>query len=786
MTLFEQAATFLESEGWEIEEGAKGPFSMVGTIDRHGLTEYLTVWCPSTEDMKQLRQFEPKMLARFTDDSSNPGQKVLLLDSYAGLSNDFRQQTSTNGVTLRVPIQFFDHTFTWDDGATGRRRIASAVLEVKKAGADTATKRVPQPYLGDNGDHGDDLLGELAQRFEGSVEWSRPIILVTAPAGFGKTWLFQSLFARLHTHFHNAKQHQEKARRALPLLPGHLSDAGSSTLPGLIDAFLSTAVAGGMTRETFEWTLMNGYGALMLDGLDEVIARDPHFFEYIEDIVVGADKAITPRILICVRDSLLSTSESLRALVENDIDNWVTRFQLQSWQRTSVAGFAKLRLAKDDWRMLAWVDQKPQVLALCGTPYYCELIADRVRTTIGAGITEVPETELVKDAITSMLDREYDKKLFDENRFSKDFLYETVRDAAKLQLEGAARGIEVGKFTDVIDYWASELTPEEREAVVNRVLQLSLFTRTADSGRIRFTHDVIYEYLIAEHAQLWYGNDPSKLVDLLNWEPFPPDSIALRIVANFIDARGASDDLRPLLLRTRSSGYEVAFRNLLAIALRLRDAAHLLADARLEGQNLSGLTFSGLKLDGVSMRDANLESTTFDSCDLTGLDLSGAALRDTQFDRCQPTLHTATYGNLHGFVSVIVDGRRRIEARSEFAKLLRRTGQKAGASIDPCPHAVQLRAMFSTFLYADGRLRQRKAHRARLLRGSLSGAATVLNVAVRAGFIVPIPGRGGYECAKGPLFQAMAAFARNLELSPEVTSVLNGLCPTKNCGHVGL
>jgi len=62
--------------------------------------------------------------------------------------------------------------------------------------------------------------GSSGGRGGGSAEWSRPIILVTAPAGFGKTWLFQSLFARLHAHFHAAKQRQEKARRALPLLPG--------------------------------------------------------------------------------------------------------------------------------------------------------------------------------------------------------------------------------------------------------------------------------------------------------------------------------------------------------------------------------------------------------------------------------------------------------------------------------------------------------------------------------------------------------------------------------------
>jgi hypothetical protein len=112
------------------------------------------------------------------------------------------------------------------------------------------------------------------------------------------------------------------------------------------------------------------------------------------------------------RDSLLSTSDSLRKLVD-EVDGWVTRFQLQPWKRESIATFARLRLTKEhDRRMMSWVDREPQVLTLCGTPYYAELVADRVKgDNVGLAVVDLPETELVRDAFRAILEREYGKDL---------------------------------------------------------------------------------------------------------------------------------------------------------------------------------------------------------------------------------------------------------------------------------------------------------------------------------------------------------------------------------------
>ena len=43
-----------------------------------------------------------------------------------------------------------------------------------------------------------------------------------------------------------------------------------------------------------------------------------------------------------------------------------------------------------------------------------------------------------------------------------------------------------------------------------------------------------------------------------------------------------------------------------------------------------------------------------------------------------------------------------------------------------------------------------------------------------------------YECGKGQVYQAMVAFARNLKTTPEIVTLLSGLCPIRGCTHIGL
>lgn len=709
-------------------------------------------------------------------------------DLLTAVRRELRRRGPLGAMTTRHQLfeanrRICSRTFAWDDSAPASRRSASAARKLRDEGDEVARHRVRQPYRDADDNEGDDLLEELARQFESSREWARPIILVTAPAGYGKTVLFQALFSRLHKHFHEAKRRGEKARRPLPLLPDHLGAAGAAGLPGLIDEFLRTDVAGPMTRAAFEWMLTNGYGAWLIDGLDEVIARDAHFFEYLEDLILSADKVVMPRVLLCVRDSLLSTSESLRSLV-NEVDGLVTRYELQPWKRRSIETYARMRLTKEhDWRMMAWVDTRPQVLRLCGTPYYAKLVADRVEADRSAGLVDIPESDLVRDAIRAILEREYTKDLR-AHQISIDDLYYLIRDAALLQLQGGSLGIDVKQFAEEVEVLVSDRDPEERAEIVPQVLKLSVFRAAGTRGRIWFTHDAIHEYLVAEQALDHFGTNPRRLVELLNYGEFAADSIALRLIADHIDTRNAGDELIPLLYRARTGEMPTALRNLVSVMIRLRDASALLAQAPLTETDLSGLTFANLTLAGVDLTGANLQSVTFDRCDLTGLTLVDATSDETRFLHCQATLHAADYGSLRGLLSVIVDGRR-VETPAAFRQMLRRTGLKAGATVDPCQTALRLRSLLKAMVGPNGRPR-RKLRTSLVKGGATSGSAEILEYAIRAGLVTQVPGRASYECVRGPLYQGIVAYVRNLETSPEIKALLDEVCPIKGCTHIGL
>jgi hypothetical protein len=783
VTLFQQVASFLEAEGWDVAADAAGPSELVGTREELGGQDYVTVWCPSPTDMEHLRQWEPAMERRFAATVGRSGKKMLILDLDIGLTRRFRDLCKDNGVDIKAPIALFDRTFAWDDQAPKSRRGASAARKLREEGSDIAQRRVRQPYRGADGNDGDDLLEELARQFEGSAEWARPIILVTAPAGHGKTWLFRSLFSRLHKHFHEAKVRGENARRPLPLLPDYLQTAKATGLSGLIDEFLRTDVAAPMTRSAFEWMLTNGYGSWLIDGLDEVIARDGNFFEYLDHLILSADKVVTPRILLCVRDSLLSTSESLRTLV-NEVGGLVTTYELQPWPRKSIDSYARMRLTKEhDWRMLSWIENRPQVLKLCGTPYYASLVADRVLADAGAGFIDIPEPDLVRDAIRAIIEREYTKDL-KEHQLSIDEIQYLIRHAAMLQLQNTPRGIGVKEFKDDIGVLVSELDEDTQATVVAQVLKLSVFSADALHGHIRFTHDAVQEFLVAEQTLLNFGDRPGPFVDLLDHAEFPADSIALRIIADHVDARGAGDELIPLLYRARSGGQTTALRNLVAVVIRLRDASALLADAPLAGTDLSGLAFVELSLSNVDLTGATLQSVTFDRCNLTGLTLVDAVMDETRFVHCRPTLHAPSYGSMRGLISVIVDGER-IETPSALVQLIRRAGKRAGASVDPCQSALRLRSLFKAMASPDGRSHRKQ--RTSLVKGAAnSGSAAVLEHAIRAGFVSSVHGRASYECVRGPLYQDVVGFVRNLETTPEIIALLDELCSIDGCSHTGI
>jgi hypothetical protein len=696
-----------------------------------------------------------------------------------------KQARNDYNVLTRVPIQFFDSQFRWDAASgSGQNQAATAARDLRNAGESRAESRTPQPFRHDGRDvPGGDLLAELTQRFSSSVPWERPIILVTAPAGFGKSILFESLFAGLLKQFMAAKRQQQQARRPLPLLPDYMATANSPALRSMVEAFMQTEFARPMSLPTFEWMLSRGYASWILDGLDELIAQDPTFFEYIDGIVNRDDAPVKPRILICVRDSLLGSSPGLRDFIAVAHDQ-IDEYRLLPWDRGSVSTFARIRLQHRDERMMSVVDSRPKLLELCGTPYYAELLATQVAEDL---IDDIPddysELTLVSDATRAIIEREYDKELLSATVVPVEELLEVMREVAVMELGDVQnRGVATSDIEELATLvLPPDIPDQDKMRFAAQISHLSLFRGAQEQNRVRFTQDVIFEHFIGVRAIHYFMSNPAQFISLLGWRPFPPDSITLRLLRNKVEELGAGDDL--LVRLSGATTNPSAFRNILQTLIGLQGCANLLRLAPLERQDLSGLVFSGIALRDVSLRGANLEAATFLDCDLTGCDFADANLVGTRFSGSRGSLAHADFGDLSGFVSVQIDSRT-VDSAEQFARLLAGAGGRSHQVIGPCATAQQLRALFLKFVRPNGQARRDWLDTRAVLAGKrYTDPSKVLNAAVHAGFLAYGTGRARYERTHSELYADMVGFAKNLRMTPSIRTLLTDTCRVDGCGH---
>jgi Pentapeptide repeats (8 copies) len=778
VSLFEEAATFLEAEGWSVGRYAKGAGSIVGT--RAGLGDTIdsyTVWCPEAATPDELRRGEATLLRRFAEDAGDRGEKVLLVETLLGLSNGFKADAKDQDIKIRVPIQFFDANFRWET-----QDHPTAASQMNKNGAQRSQVRTPQPYRNlDNGAVGDDLLDELVARFEDPVDWDRPLVFVTAPAGYGKSILFESLYSALFQRFKTSKLRQVRARRPLPLLPEYVASATTPNLRGLVESFLQSDIARPIKLPTFEWMLTRGHASWLMDGLDEVISQDANFFQYMWDLLETPGGSY-PRVLICVRDSLISSSESLREFM-SEASPFVSQFRLLPWEAPSVKTFAQIRLGPQADQFTSVVQARPRLLELCGTPYYAELLATRLeKEMLNDELDDLSEVQLVNDAIEKIIDREYTKSLLHASVIPAENVLLIVRDVAMMELTNGARGVAVVDIIESANILLPEdLSPADREQISTQMCQLSVFESAAEHARVKFAQDVIFEFLIGQQAVAHFKASPHKFVPTLNWRVFPHDSITLRVLRNEI-AAGARDDLQAHLAQAAQT--EFAFKNVLQIVLGLPDATRIIRQAPLERQDLSGLTFADLSLAGVSLRGTTLESTRFLRCDLTGCDLSEATLHDTRFDECGLTLARAVFGELDGFVSASIDIGGLIDSVEAFAKRVSRGSR--GSIIGPCPSAKQLQHLLRKFVGIGNRRGRVWMDRNGIVAGvRYVDPMLVLNAAVHAGFLSAATGRPRYDRTRDSiLYPEMVGFARSLTLTDTTRTLLDGICATPGCPHV--
>lgn len=779
MDLKEFTLGYLKAEGYDVS--VRGQDLLIGT--RRGVgadLNYIYVWVPTST--KNFGSLEPSFLGRFKEaaELQPQAQRFMLVPSIEGLSPAFRKGANQwHNVKVRVPAQFFDTPFAWEEVPT----VTTAAAALRRKGEEVERHRVRQPFRVERTDQrGEDLLDELA-RLTRSSATSRTLNIVIGPAGIGKSHLFEALFSRLYSSFQDDKRAQRSAPRPFPLLPEYIRSSEAPTVRALQRAFLQSDLTRALDSRVFEWMMGNGLAIWLLDGLDEIIAQDPGFFDYFLDLLTTPGATTTPRIVLCVRDSLLASNNEFRDFCDENAD-FVEIFELEAWGELSKREFARLSLGSNADEFMRLLHARETVNKLAANPYYASLLAAQFRS--GVLHDSYDEAELLGGALSQIIEREYSKGLLDKTLISEADVTDFLEALAYEDLEAAFGGIAIEETVSLAEVLLpSELADQDLRRATTTLTQLALFSK-GPLGDLRFTQEILEHYLLGRGiVRLVEALEFSTLIRRLGIRQIPADWVTLKIAAKEVSRLNKARDLIPLLFQT--SDRPVAFKNLLQLAIYAADEPGMLRAAPLERRDLSGVTFVRLDLNLVSFRGSDLTDVDFVDCSLRGANLEECVLRNTGFQELSEGAMTGMkVGDLAQFYSIRLARSGVTSERSEVQKWFERQTGQAVSMVDPCPAALQLRHLFNKFVYPNGEVRRSWIDEKAVLRGTkFVNPADLRDASLRHGYLVMHDeSRKSVARPTGKEYSEVVGYATALKLTPGIQLVLDEVCSRHGCAHL--
>ena len=557
---------FLTADGFRITSKQAG--ALAAERERDGGTQRRYIWYADPDNGIPVN--EARLLAEFaarrgTTDAADATQAFFVTPTLAGLSTAFRQKANEAGVGVRVPIQFFDTPYKADGdkafGSGGGEEARSVFADFVREAAEQIAARVPQPYVAlsslgeDRGGFGAgaDLLVPLVEMLSEPPD-GPSLTIVIGSAGAGKSVLFAALFEALARHFAEEKRGQRLASRPILFLPGHIRAETKRSLDGLLAAVAETDAAAPTGPALMRWLNANGLTIWMFDGLDEFFAGEADFVRALEECLAPESRS---RVVVCTRDSLLTSSTALRGLVDRHMAGGRVRlFEVSRWERPSQRALAWLRLEgrlpgsgeRDPPGVAAFLDTlegTPALAELATLPYYCDLLlAERqIESDVPAD-----EFELLDVVIDGLINREAEKLASGEMGFDWDVfagadafvdvtdlvgemgaetfasaerrgelllaLHAIGRERLVELIEGLAhhmrmhepypnegQGIDVEDLKSIASFYLDVgLLPDLEPKVLLAMVQFAFFGPAARKGEVRFTHEIIADYLAARHA----------------------------------------------------------------------------------------------------------------------------------------------------------------------------------------------------------------------------------------------------------------------------------------------
>jgi hypothetical protein len=483
-----------------------------------------------------------------------------LVPSRQGLSQNFvtsatrvlqRNRRDGRG-GIRVEIEFFDTAYKLDTAA-GQRVKASVFASLLTMAA--KRRRVAQPFairrgLGpqDVTPGAADLVEHLETKLRDPID--RPTLrIIDGPAGSGKSVAFEALADKTYQEFMAAKKADVLRPRPIVFLPEHIRGQSIGYVDDIIDAMTDAEVAAPVAPEQLRFLLKEGHAVWMLDGLDEFFSGDNDFFPFLTEQLSSPDSRA--QILICTRDSLLTSSSALRSFVEHAWSKGIAVeiYELNAWGPAA-------------WRDLAWLELEngrkggdatplvngfvdaltavPELSQVAALPFYCTVLLDQYRKTKTMPADSLMALDTILDR---MLTREEGKSVFQWREFvdadvladlaetDADGIDKSLFDgrsathAIEMALDAAGRdtviemlgmiahqrcrskpkatdGVAVTDMTDVLSpvYVPDGGDDTAQQRLATALVQFAFFGAGRRAGVVDFTHPILAEYLAGLYA----------------------------------------------------------------------------------------------------------------------------------------------------------------------------------------------------------------------------------------------------------------------------------------------
>jgi Pentapeptide repeats (9 copies) len=547
-----------------------------------------------------------------------------------------------------------------------------------------------------------------------------------------------------------------------------------------LKAYLEQDFARPLRDTVFEWWLTHGFATWLLDGLDEVIAQDESFFDYLLHLLTLPAGA-NPPILICVRDSLLATSKPLQEFVE-DYPYSVRTYRLEKWGTPSKAAYSQMRLGQSSQAYLAEIRAKPGLDELASIPYYSELLTEiYAESDLRELLTEA---DLLDLAVSSMIKREYKKQLLDERVIKEADVLQFAQAVAAEDMEAGFQGVSVSDASELAQGILSSDVPGWK-SYVPQMTQLALFSAGA-TGQIRFTQELIEHYLLGQWFIELFEDRPNSLLRYFDSRAVPYDSIAFKVFAEHVRTRDAQQRLVDFVHQV--GHLPQAFKNGVQLLATVAQGGSL-PELHVEHHDLSGLTFSALSLGGVSFVGCDLTDAQFDSCNLSGANFQEAVLKNTGFVNGRDDfLRDAQFGDLSRFFSIRVDSGRLLDEPATASQWLAAKVGRPLEVVSACQAALQLRHLFGKFVRPNGEYRRKDIDRNGAVAGKrFTDPEVVLEAALQNGYLLVeerSSGRRRIGRPAGGKYSEMMEYVKGFALSPGLRSLLSQLCLVTDCAHV--